>query len=72
MPLLNYNNSFKPSYSNSFMANEKKRLKMAVIAGASHAIKYKERHPGAQADEVINFVSKEVDLILEKVDKDMN
>jgi len=52
------------------MEEEEKVLKMAVIAGASHAIRYKERHPKAQEHEVIENVTKEVDKILAKIDKE--
>jgi len=46
-----------------------KKLKMAIISGASHAIRYKEENPRATEDEVIRFVTREVDEILDKIDK---
>jgi len=54
------------------MSNEKKRLKMAIISGASHAARYKESHPKASEEEVISYVSKEVDKILEKIDEELD
>ena len=49
--------------------DEKSRLKMAIIAGASHAVKYKAGHPKAQDQEVIQHVTSEVDEILAKIDE---
>jgi len=53
----------------SLMEEEERRIKMAVIAGASHAIRYKERNPRANEAEVISAVTKEVNEILKKIDK---
>ena len=50
------------------MKDEQKRLKMAVIAGASHALKFKEKNWKASEDEVIRHVSERVEEILEKID----
>ncbi|MEI6731879.1 MAG: hypothetical protein WCK90_04320 [archaeon] len=47
---------------------ESKRLKMAVISGASHAIKYKEQNPHATADEILRHVTREIQSILDKID----
>lgn len=47
---------------------ESKRLKMAVISGASHAIKYKEQNPHATSDEVLRHVAREMQAILDKID----
>ena len=44
------------------------RLKVAIIAGASHALKYKERNPHATEAEIIHLVNKEIDSILENID----
>ena len=54
------------------MEQDKKRLKMAIISGASHAIRFKEKSPRASEDEVIRHVTKEVDNILEKIDEDLS
>jgi len=45
---------------------------MAIIAGASHAAKYKETHPRADEAEVVRYVTKEVNSILEQIDEDIN
>jgi acetone carboxylase gamma subunit len=50
------------------MKDEDKRLKMAIIAGASHAIKFKEKNWRATEDEVVRHVSENVREILEKID----
>lgn len=53
------------------MTNEEKRLKMAVIAGASHAMQYKKKNPYASSDEVIKQVSDEMSEILSKIDEEI-
>ncbi len=45
-------------------------LKMAAIAGASHALKYKEKHRGSSDEEAIRAVSKDVREILDKIDEE--
>ena len=50
--------------------NDEKRMKMAVIAGASHALKEKERNPRATDAEIIQSVIKEVNFILDKIDEE--
>ena len=66
---LSYNNSFKGWNPSSAMENEDKRLTMALISGASHAIKYKEKNPRATEDEIIQHITKEAKDILEKIDE---
>ncbi|MEK6854844.1 MAG: hypothetical protein AABX73_01345 [Nanoarchaeota archaeon] len=44
-------------------------LKRAVISGASHALKYKERNPRALDSEVIQHVTREVEEILKMMDE---
>ncbi len=53
------------------MANEKKRIKMAVISGAAHAMRYKEKNPRASESEVISHVTKKIDEILDKIDHEI-
>lgn len=53
------------------MENEKKRLKIAIISGASHAIRFKEKNPRVSEDEVIRYVTSEVGKILEKIDQEI-
>lgn len=50
--------------------DEKKRMKMAIIAGASHALKYKTKKPGAGDDEILQHISKEAGNILENIDNE--
>jgi len=47
------------------------KLKLAIIAGADAAIKYKEAHKFASSQEVIKFVTQNVEKILEKIDNDI-
>ena len=51
------------------MGEDKNRMKMAIISGASNAIRYKEKNPGATEEEVIKHVTKEVEKILKEIDK---
>ena len=46
-------NLFKVSLSFKIMA-KKEKIKMAVIAGASYAIRYKEEHPNASESETMS------------------
>ena len=53
------------------MEDENKRLKMAIIAGASHAIKFKEMNPRSSEADVIKKVTNDIDKILEKIDEEI-
>jgi hypothetical protein len=48
--------------------NQKKKLKMAIISGASHALKYKRQKSSASDEEVLQTVNREADNILDKID----
>ena len=50
---------------------EEKRMKMAIIAGASHALKFKEQKWKATEEEVIQHVTSKVQDILDKIDKEL-
>ena len=50
------------------MASNEKRVRMAVIAGAVHAMKYKNKNWKATEDEVVKHVTDNTDEILEKID----
>ena len=50
------------------MATDEKRIKMAIIAGASHAIAYMRKNRYANEDEVIRHVSENTHGILERID----
>lgn len=49
------------------MDDQKKKLKIALVSGASHALKYKEKHPSASEAEIIQYVTRESEDILRKV-----
>ena len=46
------------------------KLRMAAIAGAAHAIKFRDKNPRATANEVIKHVSDNADEIINKMDED--
>jgi hypothetical protein len=50
------------------MEDEKRVLKMAVIAGASHALKYKEKHWKAESSEVLQHINENMSEIIDKID----
>ncbi|HVY01673.1 MAG TPA: hypothetical protein VHA12_02840 [Candidatus Nanoarchaeia archaeon] len=45
-----------------------KRVKMALIAGAAHALEFKRKHPNASEDDAIQDVSRNADHIAKKLD----
>lgn len=49
---------------------EKETLKMAIIAGAAKAIKYKEQNPKASESEVIGHITKNINKIIDNLDKE--
>ncbi len=53
------------------MEDENKRLTMAIISGAAHALKYKTKNPRADDEEVIQHITKEAGDILEKIDEEL-
>ena len=53
------------------MDEEEKKLKMAVISGAAHALTYKTSNPKATEQEIIQHVTLKVDEILEKIDAEV-
>lgn len=48
----------------------KQTLKMAIIAGASYALKYMEEHPKATESEAMGHVTKNINRIIDGLDKD--
>ena len=48
---------------------EENRLKMAVIAGASHALRFKEANPRATDQEIIKQITAEVKKIIKNMDE---
>ena len=53
------------------MTGEKFKLQRAVISGASHAMKFKERNPRASLHEVIKNVTNNVNEIIEKLEEEL-
>jgi hypothetical protein len=51
-----------------FMEGVDKRLKMAIIAGAANAVKFKDKNPRATEDQVIRHISENAEEILDKID----
>jgi hypothetical protein len=47
---------------------EDNKIKMAVIAGASHALRYLQKNPRAQEHEILQHISANVDDIVQHVD----
>lgn len=50
------------------MEDDKKRLKMAIIAGAAEASRFKQKNWKATEDQVIQHVTENVDEILSRID----
>ncbi len=48
--------------------DKEKKLKIAVIAGASYALTYKEEHLRATEQEILQQVANRVREIIEKID----
>jgi hypothetical protein len=65
---LDYNNPYISSLFRKEMDDEERRLRMAVIAGAAQAIRFKEKNPRSQEDEVIRHITEKAKEILEKID----
>lgn len=51
------------------MVKEEQRLRLAIIAGATHAIKYLEQHKRATHDEAIRHVVNTAPDILTHIDE---
>ncbi len=51
------------------MADENKKLQVVLISGASHALKYKEKNPHATEAEILQYVIREAEEILDKIDE---
>ena len=53
-----------------FMANERENIKMAVISGASHALKFRDRYPKSTNEEAIRHVTEKMGDILRKIEEE--
>ena len=49
---------------------EEKRIKLAVVAGASEALKYKEKNPRATEQEIIQNLTNRMSEIVRKLDNE--
>ncbi len=47
---------------------EDNKIKLAVMAGAAHALRYSQKNPRAQEQEILQHISTNIDEILEHVD----
>ena len=63
-------NFYKPLLLNINMIKDRENIKMAVISGASHALKFRDRHPKATNEEAIRHVTEKMDEILEKIEEE--
>ncbi len=52
------------------MVKERDNIKMAVISGASHALKFRDRYPRSTNEEAIRHVSEKMDEILSKIEEE--
>ena len=52
------------------MKKEIDNLKLALLSGASHALKYKQDFTRASDDEIIQMISNEMEEILLKIHRD--
>ncbi|MDO8460520.1 MAG: hypothetical protein Q7S74_05395 [Nanoarchaeota archaeon] len=52
------------------MVNDQQKIKMALISGASHALKYKQENPRATDTEVVGHIAREAKIILGKLDQE--
>lgn len=50
---------------------EKNKLKMILISGAAHALKYMKENPKSTEQEVIRYITKEAENILKKIDEEI-
>ncbi len=50
--------------------NETNRLKIAVISGGAHALKYKQSNPRATDDEILRYLTREMRNIIAKIGKE--
>jgi predicted alpha/beta-hydrolase family hydrolase len=49
---------------------EDNKLRLAVIAGASHALKYREENPRATDRDALKFVAERIAQILREIEED--
>ena len=49
---------------------ERDKVKMAIIAGASYALEYMQRNPGASESQIMDHVSKNMGRIISDIEED--
>lgn len=49
---------------------EEYKLKMAIIAGAARALDYKDRHPRATTQEIIQHLTDRAEEMIKKIEED--
>ena len=52
------------------MSKNEEIIKRAVIAGASHAIRYKEEHPSESEQDVLKQVMRNLRTIIEEIGRE--
>lgn len=50
------------------MVSGNDKLKIAIVSGATHALKYKEQNPNASDSEVLKHITNNAPEILKKMD----
>lgn len=53
------------------MQEENKRLKMALISGAAHAVRYREEKPHSSEQEIMQYISDLSDELIDKLDEEI-
>ena len=67
---MHHSNAFIPITLFSMMKEEEDRMVMAVIAGAAHGMRYKEKNPRASQEEVIQHITENAKEILANIDEE--
>ena len=67
---MHHSNAFIPIILFLIMKEEEDRMVMAVIAGAAHGIRYKEKNPRASEEEVIQHITETAKDILANIDEE--
>jgi len=51
------------------MANDEEMMKRAVISGAAHALKFKEKNPSESDSEILRQVMRDLRDIIKEIDR---
>ena len=52
------------------MEKEDYKLKLAVVSGAYHALKFRDKNPNATHEKVIQYITDEAETIIDKIDEE--